>query len=72
MFTKIPVAMKKDGETKGFFGLINTDYIVNVFSQEEGNSCSVMMTTGDKVYVDLSFTEFSERLLSMSKSPLDA
>lgn len=74
MFTKVPIYMWSCENNVGssFDAVINTDQIISVFPAEGGSRCSVMMAYGGKIFLDLTFTEFSERLLDLRKLPLDA
>ncbi len=72
MFTKVPICMRAGEGNLQFLAVLNTDQISSVFSYDEGRLCSIMMSNGDKLMVDLPFEEVADRLLSMSKTPLDS
>ena len=72
MFTKVPITMRTADKPVSFDAIVNINNILTVFPAETGTGCSAMMIGGHKVTINLSFTEFSERLLELRKNPLDS
>lgn len=66
MFTRVPILMRvPDAQSRIFSGLLNVNHIVTVFSHDDGRLCSVLLSSGDKVTVNLPYDEFATRLLEL-------
>jgi hypothetical protein len=66
MFTKVPILMRvTDKQTRIIAGLLSVNHIVSVFSCEDGKLSSVLMSSSDKVTVNIPYEEFAVRLLEL-------
>lgn len=71
MFTRAPIRMMTVDGVKVFDAVVNVTNILSVFPFEVDREklCSIMMIGGDKLTVNLPFTEFAERLLELRETP---
>lgn len=66
MFTRVPILMKSaTGPDRIFPGLVNVNHIVTVFAYDEGKLSSLLMSSGDKITVNLPYIDLSTRLLEL-------
>ena len=65
MFTRVPILMRTAETSKIIAGLINVNHIGTVFSYEDGRVSSCLLSSGDRLTVNMPYDEFSTRLLEL-------
>lgn len=67
MFTKVDVLMRHrdTGKELPIEAVINLNEIVSVLSHHDGDSSSVLMSTGDKLLLNVRFAQLCRRLIDL-------